>query len=234
VKPVIGVTCGQTDGDERFYLSRRYVQALVKSGAVPLLLPSSVPQPVVAQYARLIDGLLLSGGVDVDPCFFGEEPCGTGKITPERDVFELSLIPEMLAALKPILAICRGVQVLNIAAGGCICQDLVKQVPGVIDHWQQAPDWHPFHQVALTPDTVLHNILNTGVLRVNSFHHQAIRLVAPGFRICARSRDGVIEAIEATRYPFVVGVQWHPEAMCNRDPVHQQLFTAFVEAARKK
>lgn len=210
------------------------MQALANSGAVPVLLPAGVSAVVAGQYARLIDGLLLSGGGDLDPFFFGEEPRGTGKITPERDAFEMALVPEMLAARKPILAICRGMQVLNVAAGGSICQDLAKQAPASIDHWQQAPDWHPFHQVELSDGTMLRKILRTKEIRVNSFHHQSVAPVAPNFLVSARSCDGIIEAIEATHHPFAVGVQWHPEAMCDRDPVQQQLFAALVEAIRKQ
>lgn len=234
MEPLIGITCSHDQNNDRACLAQDYVRAVEAAGGIPVALPplkdiSRVP----GQQARL-DGLLLSGGVDVDPAFFNEEPRPwTGEITPERDWYEIELVTRALAHKFPMLAICRGMQVLNIAAGGSIHQDISRGIGSPLKHSQQAPRWYPTHQVEIVPGTRLAEILQTDSLRVNSFHHQAVRNLAPGFAVTARSSDGVIEAIERTGEGFALGVQFHPECMWERDIKFLELFKALVKASKR-
>jgi putative glutamine amidotransferase len=178
----------------------------------------------------LLDGLLLSGGVDIDPVHFGEPPLpGMGEIAPERDAFELDLTKRSIQADLPVLAICRGIQVLNIAAGGNIYQDIPSQLTDTIKHSQLAPRWYASHQVAVERGTKLAGIFPTEAIGVNSFHHQAIKNLAPGFKVNAMAPDGIIEGIESNSNKFVVGVQWHPEGMWEKYPQMLNLFRALVQ-----
>jgi len=211
-----------------------YAAAVEAAGGIPVILPVLAPEkaPEVLEH---LQGLLLSGGVDLDPSHYGEDPLpGLGKVTPERDAFELALARRALAAGVPVLGICRGVQVLNVAAGGTLFQDLGSQLEKVLKHRQEAPRWHESHAVRLDPSSRMAAILGVTETRVNSFHHQAVRLVAPGLRAVAWAPDGVIEAVESVDGGFALGVQWHPEEMWDRYPLHLKPFSALVEAARAR
>lgn len=225
---VIGVTCGEEE--TKVFLEKAYFKALQACGAVPVLLPPSSEGAVVARYCGLSNGILLTGGADLDPFYFGEEPRGTRRITPERDAFEILLVQKALELNKPLFAICRGLQVLNVAAGGDIYQDLAV-LPEALDHWQRAPATHSFHRVEITPGSLLFRFCGQESLRVNSFHHQAVKHLAPGFLVSARALDRTVEAIEAPLYKFILGVQWHPEALWEQDKYQHSLFQGFVAAA---
>ncbi len=230
---VIGITCLQEHENERVFLPDSYFRAVEQVGGLPVLLAPLSPGPAVGRLVELVDGLLLAGGGDVDPVFFGEEPLpDTGVITPDRDLFEITLVRRALHAGRPVLGICRGMQVLNIAVGGDIHQD-VSRAGARIKHYQEAPRWHPTHRLHVRPGSLLARILGDGALRVNSLHHQAVRRLAPGLCVSAQAGDGIIEAVEGTGSGFVLGVQFHPESMCKRHPVFLNLFAALVEAAHK-
>lgn len=187
----------------------------------------------VVDYLNRIGGLLLSGG-DVDPYFFGEDPLpGCGEITPQRDMLELALIREALQRDMPVLAICRGMQVLNIACGGDIYQDMALRQEPCLLHWQKAPERYPTHRIDLVPGTMLARLFGGGKsIRVNSFHHQAVRKTGTGLQVTARSADGVIEAVEMADHSFVLGVQWHPGILSSGGAEGgQELFDAFLQAA---
>lgn len=235
MKPLIGVTCSWDEEKGRIFLGRMYLEAVRAAGGIPLPLDCTSDGDATAGIAGVINGLILSGGPDVDPVFFGEDPVpACGEICPERDQFELALARVALASGIPILGICRGIQVMNTAAGGDICQDIGTQQPGSrIKHFQEAPRWHPTHGIAVLEGTVLASILGAGPLRVNSFHHQAVRRVAPGFIVSARSADGVIEAVESPDLPFALGVQCHPETLWKRHPAFLKLFVSLVDSARQ-
>jgi putative glutamine amidotransferase len=228
-RPVIGVTVEiEESGD--FSIRPEYVRALEKAGGIPVLLPPTAPEEVPARLAGL-DGLLLIGGDDVDPAIYGEAAHPKSKWTRVRDDFELAAIHAALERDLPLLAICRGQQVLNVALGGTLVQDIPDQLPQAGVHkLKGVPRWQTAHEVDVAPGTRLRAIVGRDVLAVNSFHHQAVREVGRGLRVSARSRDGVIEAIELPDRRFVVGVQWHPEAMWNQEPDHQEIFRAFVGA----
>lgn len=230
MEPVIGITCKHEAEQGQILLEEGYVRAIEAAGGLPLLLPPLGTAALVARCATVIDGLLLAGGPDIDPVHFGEEPRGTGTISPLRDHFELSLLAAVLRLGKPVLAICRGVQVLNVAGGGDLYQDILSQCPEALKHMQQAPAWYPTHRVNLAPGSFLARLYGSPSLRVNSFHHQAIRRVAPGYQVAAQAEDGLVEAIEASGPAFVVGVQWHPERMWESDERQARLFRAFVGA----
>ncbi len=231
--PLIGITCAGDEEEINFVLRRYYVAAVVRCGGVPIILPAISSKETIKKYAGTIQGLLLSGGGDVDPFYFKEEPRkGTGFIDPERDFFEIYLTREIIALKKPLLAICRGVQILNIVAGGDIYQDL-EETGSYLKHQQEAPRWYPTHDVYIESDCMLAEILGCKQMRVNSFHHQAVKKLGNGLRVAARAGDRVVEALEGSGSFFVLGVQWHPECMYQKFKEHLKIFKALVDAAGK-
>lgn len=243
-RPVIGITMQALEAvpDELpscWILGQRYVQSLRTAGAVPWLVPTLAEDLITLReiYNRL-DGLALTGGVDVDPASYGEskEP-SCGRTCPPRDEAETQLIRWALAARKPIFAICRGLQILNVALGGSLYQDLSSQLPNSIKHDYFPNEDHTArdflaHTVEVARDSRLRELLGDSSIRVNSMHHQAIKKLAPGLRQSAVAPDGVIEGIEGTNGQFLIGVQWHPEELSDRAETMRRLFASFVDAAR--
>jgi putative glutamine amidotransferase len=186
-----------------------------------------------AEYCALLDGLVVTGGAfDVDPSLYGEArrpACGQTK--PERTAFELEVLRAALAAGLPVLGVCGGMQLLAVARGGTLWQDLGADL-GLAGHEQPAPKDVPSHQAAIVPGTRLAALVGEGSLAVNSTHHQAVRDPGAGVVVSARAPDGVVEGIEVPDLPFAVGVQWHPEAALRHDPRHARLYGGLVEAAR--
>jgi len=234
LRPVIGVTCCYDTEANRYYLPRDYVMSIHAGGGIPLILPHYGTNDA-SVIINKIDGLILSGGGDIDPVLFCEEPRPeTGSIDPDRDAFELDLAAKAMEAGKPVLGICRGIQVINVAAGGSVCQDITLAVNHPYKHTQQAPRWHPTHGITVARKSRLFAILGVENLRVNSFHHQMVGRLAPGFMISARSGDGVIEAIEPeTKTAFCIGVQFHPENMYKQHDVFLKLFKALIAASSR-
>ena len=232
MRPIIGIVVS-LDKEKDFYVGgRAYVDAVEAAGGIPMLLACSDDESAASQLFARADGLLLPGGPDVDPVHFGEEPTHNYTwIDPRRDDIEIALARLALQRDVPILGICRGIQVLNIAAGGDIYQDLASQREGALIHDQKAPRWYPTHALEISPDSKLSGILGEASLRVNSYHHQAVRKIAPSFRVSAQASDGVIEAIEHTSLRYAIGVQWHPEGMWRKYPVFKQLFVSLIEEA---
>ncbi|KML43595.1 gamma-glutamyl-gamma-aminobutyrate hydrolase family protein [Cytobacillus firmus] len=231
MKPIIGVTSNLDD--HTLSVSMDNIHSLLNAGAVPVVVPNLLDDEKVEKLAETLDGLLLTGGGDIDPTLFGEEPHQKlGSICPERDVFEISMIQKVLARNKPILAICRGCQVLSIALGGDMYQDIFSQI-GVplLQHGQKAPRWHATHFVNVKRDSLLHKVTGMQSFKVNSYHHQAVRKMPENFEVCAEASDGVIEAFESTKHRFALGVQWHPECMTQKnDDPSNAIFDAFVKA----
>ncbi|PAE26654.1 MULTISPECIES: gamma-glutamyl-gamma-aminobutyrate hydrolase family protein [Bacillaceae] len=235
MKPIIGVTSSLEA--HRLSVSLDNINSLVNAGAVPTVVPNLLDEENIMQLAETLDGLLVTGGGDIDPTLFGEEPHQKlGSICPERDIFEISIIQKMLALDKPILAICRGCQILSIAAGGDMYQDIYSQIGGnILQHSQKAPNWHASHFVNVNKDSLLYKITQTEKFKVNSYHHQAVRKMPENFEVCATSSDGVIEAYESKKHPFVLGVQWHPECLAQKkDGLSYAIFEAFAEACKDK
>lgn len=211
---------------------RNYSAATALAGGLPAM--AAVLDPELAtDYAQAHDGLILSGGADVDPVEFGQHPNpNLGSVDVRRDKFELALYHAFFEAGKPILGICRGLQVINVAAGGTLHQH-IGDLPNVWQHSQRTIDGTPFHEVSLAPGSALHAGFNADTIRTNTYHHQAIDEVANGYTVTATAGDGIIEAIEHSGNPFVLGVQWHPEMAFAQHPEHHVPFQLFMDAVRK-
>jgi len=231
-RPVIGITSWFDSGEEKFWSKRNYARAVWKAGGVPFSLPHlSGMMADLREVVESIDGLLLAGGTDLDPNTFGQEPkFELNKIDPIRDRLELGLAKLALEGF-PVLAICRGIQVLNVAAGGNLYQDLDQQRDKVLSHDQNAPRWHPTHEVKIYRGSILREIVGKDKIKVNSLHHQNVMDLGRDLEVTARSSDGLIEAIEHKEARFQLGVQWHPEALVERDESSRKLFSRFVEVS---
>lgn len=230
----IGMMCNGPITPSMIYKSR-YIAALRRAGARVALLPWRPDMAGV--WAAAYDGFLLPGGGDLDPKYFGQKPIpGAQKPNPVRDEAELSLIYAVRAAGKPMLGICRGAQMLNAALGGTLVQDIAAQRPeGIPENHSDSPHrFRPDHPAIVEPGTMLHEILGVDRLLTNSCHHQACDAIAPGLRASAHSPAGLVEAIESVSGPFVLGIQWHPEATAAHDPLQQAIFDALIREARKQ
>jgi putative glutamine amidotransferase len=232
-QPVIALTLDyeQPGGYSKlpwYALRENYAQAVTRAGGLPILLPHE-PTHVEA-YLEWIDGLIVTGGAfDVDPALFGATSRHAAVTTKDRRTqFELAITKAALAADKPVLGICGGQQLLNVALGGTLIQHIPDEVPGALAHEQPNPRTEAGHTVAIMPGTLLHRITGAAELSVNSAHHQAVKDVAPGMVVDAVATDGVIEGIEDPRHRFCLGVQWHPEYAISRGD--EAIFAAFVAA----
>lgn len=239
-RPLIGCgtyrkTADQESPIDVYGLMPTYVQAVLAAGGLPVLLPLALSEDDLRALLPRLDGVLLPGGGDMQPSCYGgndEDPTVRG-IDNVRDAFEITLIRHALQEEKPLLAICRGVQVFNVALGGTLWEDVGNQMPGAIrhDYFNDVPSDYLAHDITVQPDSLLHEILGAGALRVNSLHHQGIRVLAPDLYASAVSPDNLIEAVEVRNHPFAVGVQWHPERLLIAEPRMHQLFRRFVSAA---
>ena len=243
MKPIIGITpSAQLDTLAhgtflRYCMSAPYVRAVETAGGVPIILPPQ--RDATDELMAVIDGLLLSGGPDVDPARYGDNyvhPATYG-IDPDRDQFEIDLFDAALRRGIPVFGICRGIQVMNVALGGTLIQDVSTEHPGAADvghrqHERGLEDSAVGHEMSAVDPTPL-PIFGNNDLGVNSFHHQAIRDLAPDLMPVAYSPDGLVEAVVMRGNPDVFGVQWHPELMFERDDAHLRPFARLVEAAAK-
>jgi putative glutamine amidotransferase len=237
--PLIGITTSVTVDKvpERAYVNATYIRAVQAAGGIPLLLtPHFTPEVQAALWQRL-DGLVLTGGGDIEPARFGEaRHPAVDDVSPARDELEIALTQRAVADEVPLFAICRGVQVLNVALGGTLVQDLPSEWPNALAHSQKAPRHEPSHAVKVMGEgTRLGRVLGALEIEVNSMHHQAIKRLGEGLREVAWAPDGVIEGVEMpgeTR--FVLGVQWHPEELVGHDQAARNLFAAIVDAARRR
>lgn len=237
-RPRIGITTGHDTENQSYLLKYSYVQRIAQAGGLPVLLPADEAVGNEESYAEILDGIVFSGGGDIHPAYFKEEPedgFSAGKILPQRDSFEIQLYREAEKRKLPMLGICRGIQVMAVAAGGTIYQDIENGMKRRyhVRHMQTAPDWCETHMVHVADGTKLFEIYQIGQIMTNSFHHQAIKQVPEGYRVSAWSTDGVVEGIESAELPFCLGVQWHPERMAERDERTAALFAEFVKSAEK-
>lgn len=208
-----------------------YTRAIAAAGGVPVVLPPDGDG--AAEVLATIDGLLLPGGADLDPALYGEReahPTVYG-INPDRDRFEVALVGGAVARDLPVLAICRGMQVLNITLGGTLYQDLPDQHPARLGHRQREAPSEPSHDIRLEPGSCLARTYGVTSLPANSYHHQGVRAVAPGLRAVGWAPEGLVEGLESPAHAFVVGVQWHPEVMFTAHPEHLRPFAGLVSAA---
>jgi len=235
-RPRIGITSALSRSGRKLRLRRSYVEAIEAAGAIPLILPV-VSLSGAEELLATMDGLLLTGGGDVHPEEYHQQPSSRLLgVHRDRDRIELALTRAALASPLPVLAICRGMQVLNVAAGGTLHQDILAGVPTALDHTHVPPRHRISHRVRLEPGSRLAEILTASrdvEVDVNSLHHQALDVVAKGLRVVGRAEDGIIEAVEGEGSSWIVGVQWHPETFAGIDDRFQPLFTAFVEVCAR-
>ena len=250
MKPIIGICANYsideqvgiksglgTKGQEWQLLSSDYTSAIEQAGGAPVILPVTQGIESLEPVLAMLDGLLFTGGTDLDPRYYGEWPGPKlGSIVPARDRHEIALAEKALHEMDiPIFAICRGAQVLNVAAGGSLYQDLQLDRPeGLFHTHMMAPKYHPVHPVTIKAGSKLHAIFGTEEIWVNSFHHQAVKKVGSGFEVTMTAPDGLVEGMEMPGERFVVAVQWHPEMMFDRDSRYLAIFQAFVKACTRK
>jgi len=236
-KPLIALTPNYNIEREEPYMRPAYLKAIEAAGAIPVILPLGLGKDDLTRLAETFDGFLFTGGPDIHPFYFEEEThAHCGNISPLRDTMELSLLSLVLEQQKPILGICRGIQLLNIGLGGNIYQDIPSQFPEdfPIAHRQPFAYDIPSHTVTVVPGTLLAKVSHhDSVLKVNSMHHQAVRDLAPGLIVSGYASNRLIEAIEKPDYPFFLGVQWHPEYLWNQDLAAAGIFHEFVAACRE-
>jgi putative glutamine amidotransferase len=246
MKPLIGVTTSELRPGELATLRRHgepphpemalgipYVRAVEAAGGVPVVMPPLALPGVTDLVARL-DGLLLTGGPDLEPAAYDQRPhAQLGSTEPRLDAFEYAVVREAVRLRLPILGVCRGVQALNVARGGTLHQHLPDVVGEGIAHRQSEVGRCPTHVVEVLAGTRLARVVGPGQLRVNSFHHQAVDQLGADLRVCARAPDGTIEAVEDPAAPFVVGVQWHAETLVEGE-AHRALFDELVTAAASR
>ena len=237
--PLIGITTSLTIDKvpERAYVNITYIRAVQDAGGIPLLLPPHLAPEVRAALWQRLDGLVLTGGGDIEPARFGEpRHPKTDDVAPARDELELELTRRALDQDVPLFAICRGIQILNVALGGTLVQDLPSERPSAIVHSQREPRHEATHAVKIMGEgTRLGRVLGSLEVQVNSMHHQAIDQLGFGLREVAWAPDGVIEGVELPGDDrFVLGVQWHPEELVGHDQAARNLFTAIVDAARRR
>jgi len=238
MRPLIGIPCAGNvrshTNYRRFAVGQSYCRALELAGGTPVLIPLLDAEETVPDiYARL-DGLLLAGGGDIETHHFGQKTLAKlGGVDRPRDRVELWLTRRAFADNLPVLAICRGVQMLAVGLGGTLVQDIPTQIPGALQHdlHRGHPRNYLGHEVIVERGTRLADILGTERTGVNSLHHQAVQEVPPALRIAARAPDGVVEAVEAPEKRFVLGVQWHPEELVRDHPRMTRLFHTLIEAA---
>lgn len=234
--PVIGVTASVSDDRLSFQQKRMYCEAISACGGLPLILPPQEDVSRASQVLSLLDGLLLAGGDDIDPAYYDEKTLPEcGLITPIRDTWEMPLCREALHRQLPLLGICRGLQVLNVALGGSLVQDLPSQHPdSPICHQQTQPPEVATHPVRVDAQSRFARIIGAESLMTNSHHHQAVKQLASGLTATAWAQDGIIEGVEKMDEPFCVAVQWHPERLWSQPDglPHRALFAALVDAAK--
>jgi gamma-glutamyl-gamma-aminobutyrate hydrolase PuuD len=236
-KPVractVAVTAGiRPDGDtSRLRLTAAYVTALENAGLIPLIVPPLTSPDAAAAVLDSVAGLVLTGGGDIDPALYGEKRHEkVHSISAARDATEVALIKEAQERGTPVFAICRGIQILNVALGGTLVQDIPSQCETDIAHDDESARNSRTHEIAVEPDSLIAKAVGTEHLTVNSFHHQSVKRVADGMRVTARSPDGIIEGLESTNDSWwVMAVQWHPEEMTDStEPWDRGLFKAFA------
>jgi putative glutamine amidotransferase len=235
-RPRIGLTMRLEMETGRFYLGRDYSEALEAAGAVPVHLSLIPKAGYIAAAMDGLDGILLPGSnSDVDPISYGREPhAHLGTVQPIKDETDALVLTQVERSGMPLLAICFGMQILNVARGGTLIQDIATQLPDAIKHEQGAPRERRSHRVRLLPGSLLEKLAGTNRVAVNSHHHQAVETLGDSLVATAWTSDGLVEAVEDARAErFALGVQWHPEIAWEQDALSLNIFGRFVEAARK-
>lgn len=224
-QPLIGISCGRSSQTGAVTLSQDYPSAIERAGGIPVVFPTVSDEAAAEALVASVDGVLFSGGPDLDPSYYGETFWNeTVKVDTLRDVSDLLLMKAALVAGKPILAICRGEQLMNVVLGGSLIQDIPTQVDTLVAHRGDV-----LHRIAVEKGSVLYDLFGQDSLTVNSSHHQAVNRVAPGVRVTARAEDGIVEAYEYGDQ--VVAYQFHPERLARKDDAWLALFRQFLQMA---
>jgi len=215
------------------FLSTAYTDSVLKAGATPFIIPICYDSNAIKKMVSCLDGIILSGGPDIHPSLFGEEPHkNIGAIVDARDALDFKIIKYAFEMKKPILGICRGLQVINVFFGGSLYQDIHSQTKSEIQHVQKARCDLATHSINIKSNSFLHNIFGDKTL-VNSLHHQSIKDVAKDFEVTAVSpNDDIIEAIEYKGDGFIMGLQWHPEQLSEKDTKMQEIFNSFIKVVK--
>ncbi|RGZ01237.1 gamma-glutamyl-gamma-aminobutyrate hydrolase family protein [Clostridium sp. AM58-1XD] len=232
-KPLIGLLPYHDTATNDIYMRSAYTRAITAAGGIPVVLPLEISEQDLKQLVDTLDGFLFTGGPDVHSFLFGEETHPKCRnISPLRDTLEMDILPIIMEQEKPVFGVCRGIQILNIALGGTIYQDIESQFSSEIPvaHDQTFDFKIPCHTVDVFPGTLLSEITGESSLMVNSMHHQAIKDLAPCLETCACASGHLVEAVEYPGYPFFLAVQWHPEHLWTKQPEERALFEAFVRA----
>ncbi|MFH2012048.1 MAG: gamma-glutamyl-gamma-aminobutyrate hydrolase family protein [Pseudomonadota bacterium] len=240
-QPLIGITSdyhkgGNISKEPAYFIAENYISAVREAGGIPVVLTYCSDRKLVKSIADRIDGLLITGGnFDINPELYGESLVDKiGELNNERTAFEMEIAGVALKIDMSVLGICGGEQLLNVAAGGTLYQDIGAQVKGASDHKQKMPKSEMHHSVIVEPATKLHSILGCETIDVNSTHHQSVKKIGKGFIINAKSPDGIVEGIESENHRFILGVQWHPESLYRKEKRFGSLFEAFVKSCKKR
>ena len=232
-KPVIGLCTSyeKNETEDRIFINHAYLEAVRHFGGIPVVIPGEAEEGEQEYLLSLCDGLILTGGDDIDPALYGEEIINdTVFPAPERDVREPRLIALALRRDLPVLGICRGLQILNVYFGGTLYQDLPAQMVTDVMHKMERPFERVIHDCYLIPESPLAKLTGRETIGVNSFHHQAVKDVAPGLEIMAKAPDGIVEAVRKPDAKFLWAVQWHPEMLWPVEDASGQIFRAFISA----
>lgn len=230
-KPVIGVTPLWDEEKQSIWMLPGYTDGVQSAGGLPVILPLTDDEAVLGQLAKSLDGLLITGGQDVNPALYGAERSPkTVETSTLLDRMEQILLEKFLELDKPVLGICRGIQFLNVYFGGTLYQDIKEELKQ--EHHQDHPYDHFWHLVDITPGSPLSDILGKKDIEVNSIHHQAIHDVAPDLKVMATTEQGLVEGLYLPGKKYVLGIQWHPEYMYKTDENSQKIFASLVEASR--
>lgn len=232
MKPIIGLTCQKDNLTNRSInrINYPYIKAVIDSGGLPIIIPTLEDTKDISRYLDIIDGVIFTGGGDISSHYFNEEPLReVDEVCQDRDMTEIALFHESYKRGKPIFGICRGLQLINIALGGSVYQDIYSQVPNVLGHTCANNIQDGYHSINIQKDSIMYEIFQKEKLVVNSQHHQSIKSLGKDLRIIAEAKDGIIEAIESTNENFILGVQFHPEAMAMKNEEFLKPFKYFID-----
>ena len=237
-KPIIGITSAYEEEKELKHYHRTtvcidYAESIVKAGGIPLVIPVLNDREVIKSQLELVDGLLMSGGVDINPRYYNQDFLeGMKLVSPERDRHEWIILEEFLPTNKPILGVCRGMQMINVFNGGTLHQDIKNMTEHTLKHIQDYLPELEVHKINIHNNSILSDLFGEELV-TNSFHHQALDKIGEGLKVVATTNDGIVEAIESKEERFLLGVQWHPEMMTARGSKSMlKIFEKFVDSSK--
>ena len=232
MRPIIGVLAA-IDNELSTMVQNPYINAIEGAGGIPIVFPYVSDDETIERLVDICDGIFFTGGADIVPKHYGEEAReNIGAIQEHRDEFELRVLQRVIESSKPILAICRGAQLVNVALGGTLYQDIPSEVRTKISHVQHEPKFSPSHNVRIMVDTPLYEMLRSEQIKANSFHHQAIKALGSGLEIMAVAEDGIIEAVYSSDRQYLRAYQWHPERLFETDKQNRMIFEDFIHACK--